>query len=202
MTRWYSERKRDYYYREAKRQGYRARSAFKLLQIHKRYGVLKRGGVIIDLGASPGGWSQIAAKYARMVIAVDLQPMESMERVVFIKGDITKDEIIERIRRYVHEADVVISDASPNISGNYTMDQARSVWLCQNALKIAKEFLREGGNFLCKIFEGEDYPEFLREVKQNFRMVKPHVPKASRKQSSEIYIVAKGFIKNSELKDV
>ena len=97
MTRWYSERKRDYYYREAKRQGYRARSAFKLLQIHKRYGVLKRGGIIIDLGASPGGWSQIAAKYARMVIAVDIQPMESMEGVVFVKGDITNDIDLKRV---------------------------------------------------------------------------------------------------------
>ncbi|MCD6481649.1 MAG: RlmE family RNA methyltransferase [Thermoplasmata archaeon] len=195
MTRWYSERKRDHYYKEAKRQGYRARSAFKLLQIQKRYGILKKGGVVIDLGASPGGWSQIAARYASMVIAVDLQPMKSIEGVVFIQGDMTEEETLNKIRSYASEVDAVISDASPNISGNYTMDQARSVWLCQNALKIAKEFLREGGNFLCKIFEGEDYPEFLQEVRQNFRMVKPHAPQASRKQSSEIYIVAKGFRK-------
>jgi 23S rRNA (uridine2552-2'-O)-methyltransferase len=199
MTRWYSEKKKDYYYKEAKKHGYRARSAFKLLQIQQRYRVLRRGDIVIDLGASPGGWSQIAAKYASVVIAVDLQPMQPLDKVVFVKGDITKDETIEKIRHHISEADVVISDASPNISGKYTMDQARSVWLCQNALKIAKEFLKDGGNFVCKIFEGEDYPEFLQEVKKHFRMVKAHAPKASRKQSSEIYIVAKGFKKHGEM---
>lgn len=193
MTRWYAERKKDYYYKEAKKQGYRARSAFKLIQIQNRYKLIRKGAVVIDLGASPGGWSQVAAKYAGRVIAVDLQQMPPLEKVEFIQGDITKDDIIEKIRKHVDEVDVVISDASPNISGNYSMDQARSVWLCQNALKIAKEFLKENGNFLCKIFEGEDYPEFLNEVRKHFRMVKPHVPKASRKQSSEIYIVAKGY---------
>ncbi|RLF45803.1 MAG: 23S rRNA (uridine(2552)-2'-O)-methyltransferase [Thermoplasmata archaeon] len=195
MTRWYSEKKRDHYYKEAKKHGYRARSAFKLLQIQSRHRVLKKGCVVIDLGASPGGWSQVAAKYASLVIAVDLQPMNPLDKVIFVKGDITKDETIDKIRKHISQADVVISDASPNITGNYTMDQARSVWLCENALKIAKEFLREGGNFICKIFEGEDYPEFLEKVKKNFRMVKAHAPKASRKQSSEIYVIAKGYKK-------
>ena len=195
MTRWYAEKKRDHYYKEAKKQGYRARSAFKLLQIQNRYRVLKKGCTVIDLGASPGGWSQVAARYASLVVAVDLQPMKPLNKVIFVKGDITKDETIDKIREHINEADVVISDASPNITGNYTMDQARSVWLCQNALRIAKEFLKEGGNFVCKIFEGEDYPEFLEEVKKNFKMVKAHAPQASRKQSSEIYIIAKGFKK-------
>jgi len=193
MTKWHVERKKDYYYKEAKKQGYRARSAFKLIQIQNRYKIIRKGAVVIDLGASPGGWSQVAAKYASKVIAVDLQQMPPLEGVEFIQGDITKKDIIEKIGKYVDKVDVVISDASPNISGNYSMDQARSVWLCQNALKIAKEFLKENGNFLCKIFEGEDYPEFLNEVKKLFKMVKPHAPKASRKQSSEIYIVAKGY---------
>lgn len=192
MTRWYQERKKDFYYKEAKKQGYRARSSFKLIQINNRYRILKKGGTFIDLGASPGGWSQIAARYGK-VIAIDLLPMEPIENIIFIRGDITKDETIEEIRKYVDKVDAVISDASPNISGNYTLDQARSVWLCENALKIAEEFLKNGGNFLCKIFEGEDYPEFLNKVKQRFNMVKPHVPKASRKKSSEIYIIAKGY---------
>ena len=193
MTRWYAERKRDYYYKEAKKQGYRARSAFKLIQIQERYRIFRKGDIVIDLGASPGGWSQVAVKYASLVIAVDLQPMKPLENVVFIKGDITKDETVEEIRKHTEYADVVISDASPNITGNYSLDQARSIWLCYNALKIAKEFLKEGGNFVCKAFEGEDYPEFLKEVRKNFRMVKAHSPKASRKQSSEIYVIAKGF---------
>ncbi len=195
MTRWYAERKQDYYYREAKKQGYRARSAFKLIQIQKKYKILKKGCIVIDLGASPGGWSQVASQYASKVIAVDLQKMQPIDKVIFVKGDITEDEIFEKIGEHVEEVDAVISDASPNITGNYSLDQARSVWLCQNALKIAKRFLKEGGNFVCKIFEGEDYPEFLNEVRKNFRMVKPYCPEASRKQSSEIYIIAKGFKK-------
>ncbi|KAA0011657.1 MAG: RlmE family RNA methyltransferase [Thermoplasmata archaeon] len=195
MTRWYAERKRDYYYKEAKKHGYRARSAFKLLQIHRRYNILKKNGIVIDLGASPGGWSQVASKFASKVIAVDLQPMQPIENVIFIQGDITEDSTIEKIKEHVEEADAVISDASPNISGNYTLDQARSIWICQHALKIAKEFLREGGNFVCKVFEGEDYPEFLKDVKRCFRMVKSHAPQASRKKSSEIYVVAKGYTK-------
>lgn len=193
MTRWYRERKQDYYYREAKKEGFRARSSFKLIQIQNRYGVLRKGGTFIDLGASPGGWSQIASRYGK-VIAIDLKPMQEIKNVIFLQGDITSEDTIKKLKEIVEKVDVVISDASPNISGNYTMDQARSVWLCENALKIAEEFLKQGGNFLCKIFEGEDYPEFLEKVKKNFRMVKPHAPKASRKQSSEIYIVAKGFI--------
>jgi len=199
MTRWYQEKKRDYYYREAKKQGYRARSSFKLIQINERYHILKKGGTFIDLGASPGGWSQVASQYGR-VIAVDILPMKPLDNVIFIQGDITSEETIKKIKEYISEADAVISDASPNISGNYTMDQARSVWICENALKIAEEFLKEGGNFLCKIFEGEDYPYFLNKVRKKFRMVKPHSPKASRKKSSEKYIVAKGYIKDAMMR--
>jgi len=198
MSRWSDQRKHDHYYREAKKRGFRARSSFKLIQLHKRYGIFKHGTTVIDLGASPGGWSQIAAQYADRVIAVDIHPMEPLERVVFIQGDITERETIGKLRSHVTYADVVISDASPNISGHYTMDQARSVWLCEHALAIAETFLREGGTFVCKIFEGEDYPAFLQKVKEQFRMVKPHAPKASRKQSSEIYIVAKGFRKGGK----
>jgi len=202
MSRWSDQRKHDHYYREAKKRGFRARSSFKLIQLHKRYGIFKHGTTVIDLGASPGGWSQIAAQYADRVIAVDIHPMEPLERVVFIQGDITEREIIGKLRSHVTYADVVISDASPNISGHYTMDQARSVWLCEHALAIAETFLREGGTFVCKIFEGEDYPAFLQKVKEQFRMVKPHAPKASRKQSSEIYIVAKGFRKGGKKEHV
>lgn len=198
MSRWSEQRKQDHYYREAKKRGFRARSSFKLIQLHKRYGIFKHGVIVIDLGASPGGWSQIAAQYAEKVIAVDIHPMQPLERTIFIQGDITRKETLEKIRDHVAHADVVISDASPNISGHYTMDQARSVWLCEHALAIAEAFLREDGTFVCKVFEGEDYPAFLQKVRERFRMVKPHAPKASRKKSSEIYIVAKGFIKPKE----
>ncbi|MEM1514195.1 MAG: RlmE family RNA methyltransferase [Candidatus Thermoplasmatota archaeon] len=190
--RWISERKKDYYYKEAKKQGYRARSAFKLIQINNRYNILRKGGITIDLGASPGGWSQVASKYGK-VIAIDIKKMMPIEGVEFIEGDITDENIVSRIKEIVSEADAVISDASPSLSGKYEMDQARSVWLCEHALKIAKEMLKENGNFICKIFEGSDFKEFLEDVKKCFRMVKLHRPQASRKASSEIYIIAKGY---------
>ena len=201
MTQWNRQHKQDHYYKQAKKHGYRARSSFKLIQIHKRYGIFKQGDIVIDLGASPGGWSQIASKYAERVVAIDLVPFEPIEKVDFIYGDITKKETLEKISGYVTKADVVLSDASPNISGHYSMDQARSIWLCENALTIALQFLKTNGTFLCKIFEGEDYNEFLNEVKANFNMVKPHAPKATRKKSSEKYIVAKGFKLNKGLKN-
>ena len=191
---WNLERRKDYYYRKAKEQGYRARSAFKLIQINNRYHIFKKGGVIIDLGASPGGWSQVASMYGK-VIAVDIKKMAPIEGVDFIEGDITDEKTLLKLKEMVKEADAVISDASPSLSGKYEMDQARSLWLCQNAFKIARELLKDGGNFVCKIFEGSDYKGFLEDVRRHFRMVKPHRPQASRKSSSEIYIIAKGYKK-------
>ncbi|MBC7080726.1 MAG: RlmE family RNA methyltransferase [Thermoplasmatales archaeon] len=191
---WVLERKRDHYYKEAKKHGYRARSAFKLIQINNRYHILRKGSIIVDLGASPGGWSQVASKYGK-VIAVDIKRMAPIEGVEFIEGDITDEKTVERIKEIVSEVDAVISDASPSLSGKYEMDQAKSVWLCESAFKIAKELLKENGNFVCKIFEGSDFREFLAEVKKCFNVVKLHRPQATRKASSEIYIVAKGYKK-------
>ena len=192
-TRWYRERKNEHYYKRAKREGYRARSAYKLLQIQKKYDIMSPGDVVIDLGAAPGGWSQVAAEIAGRVIAVDLDHMQPIEGVTFIQGDMTEDETLEQIKRREDEADVVISDMSPELTGNYTMDQARSVWLSYNAFKVARELLRPNGSFVCKVFMGEDYEEFREEVRDVFNLVKPFTPKASRKSSSEIYLVAKQF---------
>lgn len=193
-TRWYRERKGEAYYRKAKREGYRARSAYKLRQINDRYEVIRDGDMVVDLGAAPGGWSQVARELGATVIAVDLDPMKALEGVTFIQGDITEDCTVEKILQRTEAADVVISDMSPPLTGNYVMDQARSVWLAQNALQVAERLLVEGGNFVCKVFMGEDYEDFLDEVESHFRMVKPFSPKASRKRSSEIYVVAKQFI--------
>ena len=192
-TRWYRERKNEHYYKRAKREGYRARSAYKLLQIQKKYDIMSPGDVVIDLGAAPGGWSQVAAEIAGRVIAVDLDHMQPIEGVTFIQGDMTEDETLEQIKRREDEADVVISDMSPELTGNYTMDQARSVWLSYNAFKVARELLRPNGSFVCKVFMGEDYEEFREEVRDVFNLVKPFTPKASRKSSSEIYLIAKQF---------
>lgn len=194
MEQWNKQKRKDYYYKQAKKQGYRARSSYKLIQIHNRYGLFKNGDIVIDLGAAPGGWCQVAAKYAKKIIAIDIDSFDPIDNVIQINGDITKKETVEKINEYISKADIVLSDASPNISGHYSMDQARSIWLCQNALTIAIRYLRLGGSFICKIFEGEDYHEFLDTVKDNFMMVKPHAPKATRKKSSEKYIVAKGFV--------
>jgi len=192
-TRWYRERKKEYYYKAAKKEGYRARSAYKLLQIQKRYRIIRKGNIVIDLGAAPGGWSQVAIKHGAKVIAVDKDYMEPIEGVHFIQGDITEESTLQRIEEMAEKADVVISDISPNISGNYTLDQARSIWLSENALNIAMETLKENGRFVCKVFVGEDYSEFLKKIKENFRMVKAYSPQASRKSSSEVYVIAIGF---------
>ncbi len=194
-TRWYRELKREHYYRSAKSEGYRARSAYKLIQINKRYRVIRKGDLVIDLGAAPGGWSQVAVELGASVIAVDMQRIRPIDGVNFIQGDMTDEETREKLEAAVagNGVNTVISDMSPNLSGNYVMDQARSVWLSKNALDVACEFLSENGNFVCKVFMGEDYPQFLSDVKKHFSMVKPHSPEASRKRSSEIYLIAKNF---------
>lgn len=195
-TRWYQEKKREHYYRQAKKDGYRARSAFKLKQIQKKFDILKDGDVVVDLGAAPGGWSQVAKELtgdSGTIVGIDLLPINPLKDVSFLKGDITEDSSIEKIKDIVgsSKVDVVISDISPNISGNYSVDQARSIFLCQQAFKTVQILLKEGGTFVCKVFEGEDLKDFVDVVKKEFRTVKHFSPPASRKSSSEIYIIAK-----------
>ncbi len=185
--------RRDYYYWKAKKLGYRSRAAFKLLQMNKTFGLIKDGYWVLDLGASPGGWSQVAVELGARVVAVDLNPMKPIDGVTFIRGDITKDETVEEIRRIKSEFDVVLSDASPKITGKWTIDHLRSVDLARAAFRIAKELLRDGGNFVVKIFQGEEIQNLFNEFKPFFRFKKFHSPKASRKTSSEIYFVGKGF---------
>jgi 23S rRNA (uridine2552-2'-O)-methyltransferase len=198
MTRWYTEKKKEHFYKEAKRTGYRARSAFKLQQIQKRFQLIQQGGIVVDLGAAPGGWSQVAQELVGehgLVIGVDLSMIQPLENVKFIKGDVTQPDTIDHIKNLMNgkDADVVLSDMSPNISGNYSVDQARSAWLCDSALRIADQLLKQGGHFICKIFEGEDTKDYLEKVKQRFAVVKTFSPEASRKSSSEVYIIAKVY---------
>jgi 23S rRNA (uridine2552-2'-O)-methyltransferase len=198
MTRWYREKKREHYYTEAKRLGYRARSAFKLKQIQNRFGVLINKDIVIDLGAAPGGWSQVAKEYVGKqgkVIGVDILQIKPLDTVKFIQGDITENEILDEIKQILNskKADVILSDMSPDISGNYSVDQARSLFLCEQALGVAEQILRIGGTFICKIFEGADTKEFIQKVKNRFALVKTFTPNASRKSSSEIYIIAKSL---------
>jgi 23S rRNA (uridine2552-2'-O)-methyltransferase len=201
MTRWYKEKKREHFYKEAKRTGYRARSAFKLQQIQNRFRLIPKNGIVVDLGAAPGGWSQVAKELvgdAGMVIGADLSFIQPLEGVTFLQGDITQHETVERIKDLMgnNKADVVISDISPDISGNYSVDQARSAWLCDCALGVVDQVLKTGGHFICKIFEGEDTKQFIKTVQQRFMVVKIFSPEASRKSSSEVYIIAKSLKKS------
>lgn len=195
--RWLNERRQDFYYRKAKQLNYRSRASFKLHQINEKFGIFKAGMSVVDLGAAPGGWLQIAKERVGppgKVVGVDLQHIAPIEGVSTIKGDITKPETVsELISLLDGRADVVISDMSPNISGNYSIDHARSVDLCTHALEFARRTLKPGGSLVMKIFEGDMINQFLAEVRKSFSSVKLHSPKASRSQSSEIYIVAKGF---------
>jgi 23S rRNA (uridine2552-2'-O)-methyltransferase len=198
MTRWYSEKKKEHFYKEAKRVGYRARSAFKLKQIHSKFKILNKGDTVIDLGAAPGGWSQVAKELVGengTVIGIDLSPIKPISGITFLQGDMTKDTSLNEMINIVgkQKADVILSDLSPDISGNYSVDHARSIFLSEQALVTAEHLLKPGGNFVCKVFSGEDLKEFIKKVSIVFRTVKQFSPNASRKSSSEIYIVAKSF---------
>jgi len=196
MTRWYSEKKREHFYKEAKKSGYRARSAYKLIQIQKKFKIINKNDIVIDLGAAPGGWSQVANKYIGnkgKIIGIDLSPIKPIEGIIFLQGDMTDKSSLKEIKTNLEckKADVVLSDMAPDISGNYSVDQARSIFLCEQALNTANNLLRPGGNFVCKAFSGEDLSDFTKKIKNNFKIVKNFSPPASRKSSSEIYIIAK-----------
>ena len=198
MTRWYSEKKKEYYYNKAKQDGYRARSAFKLIQIHKKFSIFSQGDIVLDLGAAPGGWSQVARKLIGKegsVIGIDLSFIDPLDGVVFLQGDVTSENSHIELENLLEgrKVQVILSDMSPNISGNYSVDQARSVFLCEQALLVVQDFLADGGKFICKIFEGSDLSGFVNQVKKSFGKFWKFSPSASRKSSSEIYLIAKEY---------
>ncbi|MGC8912716.1 MAG: RlmE family RNA methyltransferase [Thermoplasmata archaeon] len=196
------ERRKDYYYRMAKKENYRSRAAYKLLYIQNKYRIIKNGDVVIDLGCAPGGWLQVARELvgaSGKVFGVDLEEIEPIEGVFFIRGNFLKIEIKERIRKAIFEnanrenVDVVLSDMSPNISGNYSTDHARSVELVTSAFEFASTMLVPDGNFVAKVFQGDLYNELLSKLEKKFCFVKGYKSEASRKSSSEIYVICKGF---------
>jgi len=186
---------KDYFYRRAKAEGYRARSAFKLQQINKRFRLIRRGDAVLDLGAAPGGWLQVAKEISGgRIVGVDLLAIEPIDGVTTIKADITAQKTLELIADALGgKADVVICDAAPNLSGNWTLDHARSIDLSRSALRVAEEVLKPGGNFLVKVFQGDTFLDYLSEVKERFRRAQSHSPAASRKESAEMYVVGQGF---------
>jgi 23S rRNA (uridine2552-2'-O)-methyltransferase len=189
---------KDEYYNKAKQQGYRSRSAYKLKQIDDQMGLLDPGDTVLDLGAAPGGWLQIAAETvgeAGRVIGVDFQRIDSIEPgdVETIRGDMTEDKTQERIADLAPDVvDVVISDMAPNMTGEYSLDQARSLHLARTAFEVAQEFLESGGNFVAKVFEGRDLDDFVEDVEDEFDKVSILRPDASRDSSSEIFVVGIG----------
>lgn len=190
--------KKDYYYRKAKKERYRSRAAFKLKQLNEKFRIVKKGDVVLDLGAAPGGWMQVLREIVAdegLVVGVDLDDIKpfKFENIKAIKGDFTKDEVAGEIKKIIDSADAVVSDASPDISGVWDVDHFRSVELSRSALSIARDILKPGGNFLVKVFQGGETEDFFREVKGTFSYTKRTKPRASRDQSSEIYIVAKGL---------
>jgi 23S rRNA (uridine2552-2'-O)-methyltransferase len=189
--------RRDHYYWKAKDEGYRSRAAFKLLQINDKFHIINEKSTVVDLGAAPGGWLEVVRDLTtKDVVGVDLRLIKPIRGVTTIKGDITSDTTIEKIIEIIGEsgADTVICDAAPNLSGNWSLDHARSIDLAASALECAKKILRPNGNFVVKVFHGDMFKEYLEEVKLNFSYVRSHSPKASRSESAEMYIVGKKYL--------
>jgi len=197
--RWLREKRKDAFYRLAKKEGYRSRAAYKLKQIDDEYKLLGPGRVVVDLGASPGGWSQVAVERCPRgrVVAIDLAAVEPFDGLEFIRGDFTDPAVMAELERLVGRADTVLSDMSPNISGAYDFDHARSVHLAEQALAFAGRMLRPGGDFLVKVFEGDLFPPFLKQVRTRFEWVKVNHPEASRAQSSEVFVMGKRLVPGS-----
>ena len=193
---WIQDRKRDYYYQKAKAENYRSRATYKLSQTAKKYRFIRRGDVVVDLGAAPGGWIQAARKIAGktgFVLGVDLKPIEPFpqEYIRTIVADFTEPMALKQIMSFLpRKADVVLSDASPNISGVWELDNARQIDLASQALQLALSLLCPHGNFFVKVFEGNMLPGFIKRVKKHFEVVKVVKPKASRAKSSEMYLLA------------
>lgn len=187
---------RDYYYRLAKEEGYRARSAYKLLQINEKFHVIKRGDSVVDLGAAPGGWLQVAAKLSGgKIVGVDIEDIVPVPGAITLQADITQESTVDHVKAALGgDADVVICDAAPNLTGAWDMDHAVSVDLARSALKMAQKLLRPKGNFVVKVFQGDLFQDFLNEVRKEFSSVQAHSPQASRKESAETYIVAKKLL--------
>jgi 23S rRNA (uridine2552-2'-O)-methyltransferase len=204
---WIQDRKRDYYYKKAKAENYRSRATYKLSQTAMKYHFIRYGDVVVDLGAAPGGWIQAARKIVGktgFVLGVDLKPIAPFpqEYVRTIVADFTAPETLKQIMDFLpRKADVVLSDASPNISGVWEVDHARQIDLAAQALEIALAVLRPSGNFFVKVFEGDMLAGFVKTVERHFDSVKVIKPKASRAKSSEMFLLAMNLKPNDRARE-
>jgi len=198
---WLAKQRRDPYFRESKIQGYRSRAVFKLIEMNKKFKFLQKNSLLIDLGSSPGSWSQFASKEISKgkILALDILPMKKIEKVDFINGDFLNKDIFEKIKIYFEsKVDVVLSDMASNTSGNKELDTYRTGELCLNAMNLSKKILRDNGVFLSKLFMGSVFKEINETAKKSFKKVVIYKPLSSKKESKEIYIYCKGVLKNDK----
>lgn len=189
----------DEYVKRSRRDGYRSRAAYKLLELQDKDRMIQRGQTVVDLGAAPGGWSQVAAGLvgeSGAVFALDILEMDPLPDVAFVRGDFRDDETLAEVRARLdgRQVDLVISDMAPNVSGVAAVDQPRAMYLCELALDFCVHHLRPGGGFVCKVFHGEGFDPWIREVKQRFARAVTRKPKASRSNSREVYLVAGNYL--------
>jgi 23S rRNA (uridine2552-2'-O)-methyltransferase len=195
---WLREHHDDAYVLQARKDGYRSRAVYKLIEIQNKDQILKSGQFVLDLGAAPGGWSEFATQFAGnkgRLIAVDLLPIEPIAGVEFIQGDFTESSVLDQILKLVdkQKLDLVLSDMAPNISGIGTVDQPKSIYLAELAFELARDCLHQDGSFVVKLFQGEGFEELTSAFRLVFKSVKFRKPKASRARSREIYAVCCGL---------
>jgi 23S rRNA (uridine2552-2'-O)-methyltransferase len=196
--RWMEEHFDDKYVQKAQKLGLRSRAVFKLEEIQLKDKLLKPGMTVVDLGAAPGGWSQFASKLVGdkgQIIACDILAMDPLAGVDFLQGDFREEAVLEALMNRIGgtNVDIVLSDMAPNMTGNDAIDQAKSIYLLELALDMCKKVLKENGSFIVKVFMGEGFDEYFREIKQRFKSVKTRKPDSSRARSREVYLVATGF---------
>ena len=195
---WIIKQHRDPFFKQSKIQGYRSRSAFKLIEMNKKFKFLKKETYLLDLGCSPGGWTQVATKIISKgkILSVDIKPMDNIHNVNFLKGDLFDDEICKKISNYFEKKfDVVISDIAANTTGNRNLDSFRTGELCLIAMDLAKKVLNKEGVFLSKVFMGSVFDEINKKARECFKNVIKYKPTSSKKESKELYIYCKGFSK-------
>jgi len=195
---WRQRQKKDPYVQMAMRDGWRSRAVYKLEQIAEKEPIIRPDMVCIDLGAAPGSWSQYVVQRLQQrvrLIAIDMLPMQALPGVEFIQGDFTEDEVLQLLLAKLGDmpADLVMSDMAPNMSGTKAVDQPKSMYLAELALDLARKTLKRRGNFVCKLFQGQGADEYIADARQSFETVKVMKPKASRPDSSEVYLVARNY---------
>jgi len=197
-ARWLREHFTDEYVKRAQQDGYRSRAVYKLLEIHEKDRLLRPGLAVVDLGAAPGGWSQLATRLVGgqgRVMALDILPMEPLPSVEFIEGDFRETAVLDQLLAALdgRPVDLVLSDMAPNTSGIKAVDQPSSLYLAELALDFARQCLKPGGDFLVKAFQGEGFDRFLKELRVAFATTAPRKPRASRARSAEQYLLARNY---------